>query len=259
MTGAATPGQPPTAGARAGAGGAAAARDRGPGRPAGALRPALALLRKDLLLERRAPESVPAMVLFTCTTFVLFHFGLGRNAVEGSLAAGVLLVTLLLAAILGINRLFVAEQAEGGFDAVLLAPIDRTAVFVAKAAALLVFLVLVELVAVPAFALLLLEGSIWRSLPGLVAVLALLDVGLAVVGAVVSALAIRTRARDLIVPMVALPLLVPALIGAARAAAPLLATGGASWPSARWLLVLGLYDLVFGLLAYAVFDFLLED
>jgi heme exporter protein B len=223
------------------------------------MRPSMALLRKDLLLERRAPESVPAMLLFSCTTYVLFHFGLGRDTVEGPLAAGVLLVTLLFAAILGINRLFVSEQQDGGFDAVLLAPIDRTALFVAKACALFLFLVLVELVAVPAFAVLLLQGSLWRGLPGLVVVLVLVNAALSMIGALVSALAIRTRARDLIVPMVALPLLVPALIAAAHASGPLLAVGGPTWPAAKWLLVLALYDLVFGLLAYAVFDFLLED
>jgi heme exporter protein B len=223
------------------------------------MRPTMALLRKDLLLERRAPESVPAMLLFSITTFVLFHFGLGRDTVDGSLAAGVLLVTVLFAAILGINRLFVSEHAEGGFDGVLMAPIDRTALFVAKASALFLFLTLVELVAVPAFGILLLGPSLWGPLPGLIVVLALVNGALAVVGALVSALAIQTRSRDLIVPIVALPLLVPALIAAARATAPLLAVGGASWPTAKWLLVLGLYDLVFGLLAYAVFDFLLED
>ena len=93
----------------------------------------------------------------------------------------------------------------------------------------------------------------------LVLILALLNLALAVVGTLVSALAIRTRARDLIVPIVALPMLVPALIAAARGAAPLLAAGGAGSPPTKWLAVLALYDLVFGLLAYAVFDFLLED
>jgi heme exporter protein B len=230
-----------------------------PIRPTRPMRPTMALLRKDLLLERRAPESVPAMVLFTITTFVLFHFGLGRDEVEGPLAAGVLLVTVLFAAILGINRLFVAEQAEGGFDGVLMAPIDRTALFLAKASALFLFLTFVELVAVPAFAILLLGPSPFPALPGLIVVLALVNAALSLVGALVSALAIRTRSRDLIVPIVALPLLIPALIAAARSCAPLLAAGGASWPAAKWLLVLGLYDLVFGLLAYAVFDFLLED
>lgn len=223
------------------------------------MRPSMALLRKDLLLERRAPEAVPAMLLFSVTTFVLFHFGLGRDQVSGQLAAGVLIVTLLFAAILGINRLFVSEQEEGGFDGVLLAPIDRTALFVAKAAALFLFLALVEVVTVAAFALLLLGPGLWPALPGLLVVLALLDLALAVVGALVSALAIRTRARDLIVPIVALPLLTPALIAAARAAAPLLGAHGAGSLPTKWLAVLALYDLVFGLLAYAVFDFLLED
>jgi heme exporter protein B len=223
------------------------------------MRPSTALLRKDLLLERRAPEAVPAMLLFTVTTFVLFHFGLRRDEIAGTLAGGVLLVTLLFAALLGINRLFVSEQEEGGFDGVLLAPIDRTALFVAKAIALFLFLALVEVVAVAAFAVLLLGPSPWGALPGLALVLALLNVGLAVVGTLVSAIAIRTRARDLIVPIVALPLLVPALIAAARACAPLLAAGGAEAMPRSWLAVLALYDLVFGLLAYAVFDFLLED
>jgi heme exporter protein B len=221
--------------------------------------PTMTLLRKDLLLERRTPESIPAMLLFSITTFVLFHFGLGRDSIDGQLAAGVLLVTVLFAAILGINRLFVSEEAEGGFDSVLLAPIDRTALFLSKAAALFIFLGLVEVVAVPAFAILLLGISLWASLPGLIVVLLLVNAALALVGTLVSALAIRTRARDLIVPIIGLPMLVPALIGAARAAGPILALHGAHFPAAKWLLVVGLYDLVFGLLAYAVFDFLLED
>jgi len=223
------------------------------------VRPSVALLRKDLLLERRAPEAIPAMLLFSVTTFVLFHFGLGRDEVSGQLAAGVLTVTLLFAAILGINRLFVSEQEEGGFDGVLLAPIDRTALFVAKAAALFLFLSTVEVVAVAAFALLLLGPSPWPALPGLLVILVLLNAALAVVGTLVAALAIHTRARDLIVPIVALPLLTPALIAAARGVAPLFAAHGAGALPGKWLAVLALYDLVFGLLAYAVFDFLLED
>jgi len=223
------------------------------------MRAAATIARKDLMVELRTKESVPAMALFAITTFVIFHFGLDRDRLEGELAAGVLWVTLLFAAILGINRLFVSEQEEGGFDGVLLAPIDRTALFLAKAGALFLFLALVEVVAVAAFAILLLGPSPWPALPGLLAVLALLDLALAVVGTLVAALAIRTRARDLIVPIVALPLLVPALIAAARAVAPLLAAGGAEALPAKWLAVLALYDLVFGLIAYAVFDFLMED
>jgi heme exporter protein B len=218
-----------------------------------------ALIRKDVRLELRTRESVPAMVLFSLSTFVLFHFALDEQEVAGGLAAGILWMTLLFAAILGINRLFVAEREEGGFDGFLLAPVDRTALFVAKAAVLFAFLAAVEVFVVAAFAILLLGPSPWAPLPELILVLALADVGLAVVGTLVGALAIQTRARDLLVPLLALPLSVPLVIAGARATSPLFADGGAAALEGRWLAVLGLYDLVFGLLAYAIFDFLLED
>jgi heme exporter protein B len=218
-----------------------------------------ALLSKELALELRTRESVPAMVLFSVTTYVVFHFGLDRDTVAGDLAAGVLWVTLLFAAILGVNRLFVAEHEQGGFDGFLLAPVDRTALFVAKAIALFAFLCVVELVAVPAFAVLLLGPSPAQALPELVLVLVLANAGVAVTGTLVAALAIQTRARDLIVPLLALPLLVPVVLAAARATTPLLAQGGAGPLPCDWLAILALYDLVFALIAYAVFDFLLED
>jgi heme exporter protein B len=218
-----------------------------------------ALIRKDLRLELRTRESVPAMVLFSLGTFVLFHFALDRPAVDGDLAAGVLWVTLLFAAVLGINRLFVAEREEGGIEGFLLAPVDRTAMFVAKATVLFLFLVVLEVAAIAAFSILLLDPSPWPALPGLAAVLVLADAGLAIVGTLVAALAVQTRARDLIVPLLALPLSVPLVIAGARATSPLLDAAGAGALEGRWLLVLGLYDLVFGLIAYAIFDFLLED
>jgi heme exporter protein B len=218
-----------------------------------------ALLRKELLVELRTLESVPGMSLFAVTTFVVFHFALSRNTVEGDLGAGILWVTLLFAAILGVNRLFVADAEEGGFDAFLLAPVDRTALLVAKALTLLAYLLVLELIAVPAFALLLLGPPIGQALPELLGVLALGDLGVAAIGTLVAALAVRTRARDLLGPLLGLPLLVPVVIGGARATSPLFALSHPTAPAARWLLTLGLYDLVFGLIAYALFDFLLED
>ena len=217
-----------------------------------------ALLRKELLVELRTLESVPGMSLFAVTTFVVFHFALNRNSIDGDLAAGVLWVTLLFAAMLGVNRLFVADADQGGFDGFLLAPVERSAMLIAKLLALLVYLVVLELVAVPAF-LLLLAPSSDHALCSLIGVLALGDVGIAAIGTLVAALAVRTRARDLLGPLLALPLLVPIVIGGARASSPLLVLGHAGSPAARWLLTLGLYDLVFGLIAYALFDFLLED
>jgi heme exporter protein B len=216
-------------------------------------------VRKDLRVELRTGEAVPSMLLFSVSTFVLFHFALDAGSVEGDLAAGVLWVTLLFAAVLGITRLFVAEREQGGFDGFLLAPVDRTSLFVAKAAVLFAFLVAVELVAVPAFAILLLEPSAAQALPELIAVLLLADAGIAVVGTLIGALGIQTRARELIVPIMALPLMIPLAIAASRATSPLLLEAGAQALPGRWLLVLGLYDLVFGLLAFAVFDYLLEE
>jgi heme exporter protein B len=223
------------------------------------MRTALIVLRKDLRVELRTLETVPAMILLAVVTFVIFHFGLNRDTIQGQLAAGVLTTTLLFASMLAINRLFVAEREQGGFDAFLLAPVDRTAMLLAKAAALFIFLAALEVIAVPAFALFLLGPSLGPALPGLILVLALADLGLAVIGTLVSAIAVHTRARDLIGPVISLPLLIPALIATARGVGPLLTAHTSGSPPGKWLLILALYDLVFALVAYAVFDFLLED
>jgi heme exporter protein B len=223
------------------------------------VRAALAIARKDLLVELRTKESVPAMALFAVTTFVIFHFGLDRNRLEGELAAGVLWVTLLFAAILGINRLFVPEREQAGFDGLLMAPIERNSLLAAKAGALIVYLVALEVIALPVFALFFIDSGFWHALPLLAAVTLLADVGLAVVGAMLASIAIHTRARDLLLPILLLPLTVPAMIAAAAATKPLLSVPFDTAGVAKWLAVLALYDAVFGLLAYALFDFLMED
>ena len=218
-----------------------------------------ALIRKDLRLELRTRESVPAMLLFSVSTFVLFHFGLDARSLEGDLAAGVLWVTLLFAAVLAINRLFVAEREQGGFDGSCSRPSTARRCSSPRRRCC--------------------SASSSRSSssrcrrsrsccssrrrgPGLlelVGLLLLADAGIAVVGTLVGALAVQTRARDLIVPLLALPLMIPIVIAAARGTAPLWLEAGAEAVPGRWPAILGLYDLVFGLLAYAIFDFLLEE
>jgi heme exporter protein B len=223
------------------------------------LRAANTILRKDLLLELRTKESVPAMTLFSITVYVLFHFGLDRDSLDGELAAGVLWVTLLLAAVIGVARLFAVEREQGGIDGLLLAPVDRTALFVAKASGLFLFLVVVELIAVPAFAILLLGPGLGGALPELPLILLLGNLGIAAVGALVAALAAETGARELIVPLLLLPLMVPLLISCAQATEPLLRPEQGPEDLGRWLGLLTLYDVVFVLVSVAVFDFLLED
>jgi heme exporter protein B len=217
-----------------------------------------AILGKDLRAELRTLQSLPAMALFAVTTFVIFRFGLDRTQLSGDLASGVLWATLLFAAILGVNRLFVVEHEEGGFDAIRLAPIDRTALFAAKAAALLAYLVVLELIVVPVFAIFFLDSA--AALPPLALVLLLADLGLAATGTLISSMAVNSRARDLLAPLVLLPLVVPLSIAATGALEPLLALGGPGYHRfGTWLAVLGLYDLIFLLVGYAVFEFLLED
>jgi heme exporter protein B len=223
------------------------------------IRAAGAILRKDVRLELRTKESVPAMTLFAITVFVLFHFGLDRNSLDGELASGVLWVTLLLATVIAVARLFAAERDQGGIDGLLLAPVDRTALFLAKGAALFLFLLALQVVAVPAFGLLLLGPDLLATLPELPAILVLADLGLAAVGALVAALASETRARELVVPLLLLPLLVPLLIAAAQATEPLFRGDQSPEDLGRWLGLLSLYDVVFVLLSVAVFDYLLED
>ena len=180
-----------------------------------------AILAKDLRSELRTLQSLPAMALFAVTTFVIFRFGLDRTQLSGSLAAGVLWATLLFAAVLGINRLFVAEREEGGFDAIRLAPIDRSVLFAAKAAALLVYL-------------LALEASRCRSSPSSSSTTSAAccrwrwsccspTSASPSTGTLISSMAVNSRARDLLVPLVLLPLVVPLMIAATGATEPLLA------------------------------------
>ena len=152
-----------------------------------------AILGKDLRVEFRTMRSLPAMVLFAVTTFIIFRFGLDRTSLSGSLAGGVLWTTLLFAAVLGINRIFVSEREEGGFDAVRLAPVDRTALFTAKATALFIYLAVLELIVVPTFAVFFLAD--WSGLLPLIPVLAGANIGFAALGTLISSMAVNSRAR----------------------------------------------------------------
>ena len=200
------------------------------------------------------------MALFTVMVYVLFHFGLDRDSLDGELASGVLWVTLLLAAVIGVTRLFAAEREQGGIDGLLLAPVDRTALFVAKATALFLYLVALEIVAVPVVRAAAAGPGPVRRLPRAAGRSCWPPHGpgggrRAGGGAGRR----RPRARELIVPLLLLPLLVPLLIAAASATEPLLRPTPVAEDFGRWMAFLAGYDLLFGLIAFAVFDFLLDD
>jgi len=223
------------------------------------IRQSLILLRKDLLLELRGRESLPAMTILAGTTMVVLHYALGQRSVSGPIASGALWVTLLFSATLAINRLFVAEREDGGLEAVLLAPIDRVAILVSKTITLFASMVALEVVAVPLFGLLLLGPALGPALPGLAMTLLLANLAIATVGALVGAIAVQSRIRDVLAPLLALPLLLPALIGGAKSTAILFDPAGPGAIPGRWPLMLALYALIFGFLGAALYDNLLDD
>ena len=204
-----------------------------------------ALTRKDLLLELRARDTLPAMLIFVVATFVVFHFALPAGSSRLA-ASGLLWVAIVFTALLGLGRAFVPEREQHVLDGLVLAPCDRSAIWLAKSLATLAFLVAAEAVALPVFALFFhgLRGST-------VAGVALADLGICTVGTFVGAMAVVTRARDLLLPLLFLPLAIPIVIGGVGASVV--------GDPGRYLGFLGLYDAVFTLLCWAAFEYVVTE
>ncbi len=204
-----------------------------------------ALARKDLLLELRSRDTVPAMLLFVVTALVVFHFALPTDAGDAA-TDGLLWIGLVFTAILGLTRAFVAEREGGVMDGLALATSDRSAIWLGKSLSIMAFLGLAEAVALPAYWLFFQPVS-WE----LVAAVVLADVGIACVGTLLAAMAAVTRARELLLPLLFLPLGIPIIIGGVGATV-------ADEP-ARYLAFLGLYDVVFAILSWASFEYVVAE
>jgi len=204
-----------------------------------------ALARKDLLLELRARDTLPAMLLFVVAALVVFHFALPSGS--GRLAGlGLLWVAIVFTALLGLSRVFVAEREQGVLDALVLAPSDRSAIWLGKAVAAFTFLGLAEVVALPAF------GLFFSGVGGAtVAAVALADVGICSVGVFLAAMSVSTRARELMLPVLFLPLAIPIVVGGV----------GASVTDApgRYLAFLALYDALFATICWASFEYVVTE
>jgi heme exporter protein B len=204
-----------------------------------------ALARKDLLLELRARDTLPAMLLFVISTLVIFHFALPGDSSELA-AAGLLWVAIVFTALLGLSRAFTAEREQGVIDGLVLAPSDRSAIWLGKSLSILVFLGLAEVVALPAFALFFanIDGAL------LLGVL-LADIGIAAVGTLLAAMAAASRARELLLPLIFLPLAIPIVVGGVGASV-------ADDPG-RYLGFLGLYDALFAIICWASFEYVVTE
>jgi len=204
-----------------------------------------ALTRKDLRLELRARDTLPAMLLFVLSTLVVFHFALPSGADEVA-AQGLLWVALVFTALLGLARAWAPEREDSALDGLVLAPSDRSAIWLGKSAAVFVFLVAIELVALPAFDLFFsgLKAS------GVLGVL-LANIGICAVGTLLAAMAAASRTRELILPLLFLPLAIPLVVGGVGASV--------STDPARYLAFLGLYDAVFAILCWASFEYVVSE
>src|SRR5215203_5549063 len=205
----------------------------------------VALTRKDLLVELRSRDTVPAMLLFVVGGLVIFHFALVEDASRLA-SAGMLWIALLFTALLALVRSFVAERDEAVIDGLLLAPCDRSAIWLGKTLTVVAFLALAELVALPAFALFY-EPVTWE----LVAGVALANIGIAAVGTLLGAMAAAARARELLLPLLFMPLAIPLIVGGVGATL--------AEDPARYLGFLALYDLIFAILSWASFEYVVTE
>ena len=209
------------------------------------LRDSVALARKDLLLELRAKDTLPAMLLFVVATLVVFRFALPGDASD-RVATGLLWVAILFTALLALTRAFVPEREQRVLDALVLAPIDRSTIWIGKSVAVLGFLLAAELVALPAFWIFF-DPLGWES----VAAVVLADLGICTVGALLAAMAVAGRARELLLPLLFLPLAIPIVVGGVGA--------GVTDEPLTYLAFLGLYDAVFAILAWASFEYVVTE
>ena len=204
-----------------------------------------ALTRKDMRIALRARDTLPAMLLFVLSALVVFHFALPEGTGDDA-AYGLLWVAIVFTALLGLARAWIPEQEHAVFDGLVLAPCDRSAIWVGKTLATLVFLLAAQVVALPAFALFFapLDASA-------VAGVLLADVGICAVGSLMAAMAAAGRARELLLPLLMLPLSIPLIVGGVGAAI-------SSEPE-RYLLLLALYDGIFAVLSWASFEYVVTE
>ncbi len=220
------------------------------------VRPVLVLVWKDILLELRTRELVLSVLVFGLLVAVIFNFALDATAGRAAaLAPGVLWVAYAFAGTLAMNRSFVREQEQGGLEGLLLSPVSRDAIFLGKALNSFIFMLLVELVLLPVFAVLL--GFPVFSLT-MLAALFLATLGFAVVGTLFAAIAVQTRSRELMLPVLFFPVILPVIIGAVQLTTQ--AVGGETVSGlGRWLPLLAIFDALFLVICPWVFSVVVEE
>ena len=222
----------------------------------GFLRAVWAVVWKDLAAELRSRELLSAMLVFALLVILIFNFALELDAkTRANVTSGVLWVTFAFAGTLGLNRSMAMEKDRGCLDGLLLAPVDRSAIYFGKALGNLIFMLLVEVIVLPVYSAL---YNINLFHPGLLVVILLGSVGYVAVGTLLSSMAVQTRTRDILLPILLFPVVIPVVVAAVKASGGFLQNLEMIdiWP---WLNLLMVYDVIFIAAAYMLFDFVVEE
>ena len=217
-----------------------------------------AVFRKDLLVELRTKDSLNAMLFFGIVVLVVFNFALesARETIRQAVP-GVLWVAFVFSGTLGLNRMFASEKENSCLQGLLMAPMDRGIIYLGKMLASVVFMLIAEVV-IFVFSLVFFNLTVWSEIPYLALVFLIGTLGFTGVGTLLSAIAVNTRLREVLLPLILFPVVLPILINAVEATNIILSGGdyqGLKLP----LTVMSAFTIIFGTLAYLLFDFVLED
>ncbi|MFQ6122006.1 MAG: heme exporter protein CcmB [Dehalococcoidales bacterium] len=219
-------------------------------------RKALVITWKDTLSETRTKEIISSVLVFALLVIVTFNFAFGAGREKTELVApGILWVTFAFAGILSLNRSFIPEKEQACLEGLMVCPISRETIYVGKMLGSLLFMLIIEAIALPIFAFLF-------NLPVLslqiVVITILTTIGFVAVGTLFSALAVNTRAREMVLPILFLPIVAPIIISAVKASG--LALSGEPWGSlSSWLQIIGAFDVIFLVASFLIFAFVIEE
>jgi heme exporter protein B len=220
------------------------------------LRSVFAIVWKDLAAELRSRELLGAMLVFALLVILIFNFALELSIrTMETVTSGVLWVTFTFAGTLGLNRSMAIEKDRGCLDGLLLAPVDRSALYFGKMLGNLIFMFIVEAIVLPVFSLL---YNINLFEPRLLAVILLGSLGYAAVGTLLASMSVQARTRDVLLPILLFPIVLPIIVAAVKASNNILLGFEMAeiWP---WLNILIAYDVIFIAVAFMVFDYVVEE
>lgn len=219
-------------------------------------RKVMAIVWKDLVAEMRTKEIFTSMFVFAFLVVVIFNFAFELKRVElDAIGPGILWVAFTFAGVLGLNRAFVLEKDRDCLEGLMLCPVDRSVIYVGKLVGILIFMTVMEAIALPIFAVL---SNLPLFLPELIPIIFLGTLGFATVGTLFSAMAVNTRTREVMLPVLLFPIVVPVIIAAVKATGQVLG-GHPLSAAADWLNLLVAFDVIFFVVAFLTFEYVIEE